>query len=257
MIDNGLSVESGEQKKPLVDAPSPHELVSKVIVFDAHETTDSINVVLKIGTVVDAVKRHILESTWAFIEASGDKKWEDLVKHREAYGTLISACTDSSEWPWMHIISKRLLETEHRIRIEIAKNELEKSHPNLVALLYCMKLASDSSIPFSGSISHELTELNAEITRRGFDIDIQDRMSVLSSTVGELIPYVGEKFAEYLRLVVEALGKNAPLYVDNVKKLVTQTRGFALKQNEDRGSELCLIADRMEAQVQELEGVEK
>ena len=239
---NSLSSEGREQ------TTSPDEEVS----LGSKEIIEDIEVLLNIEKVGDETDKRELQEIWLFMTSTEERSSEECQNHVDHFGEFIVRNPVLGRCDWRMNVSKRLKEIGYQIRINNAWKELDKPNPNLLNVLYGMKMPLDPTFPISNNMRAEITRLKEEIHTRGLDTQISSFMQDLSQIVGELRPLFPN--SQSLPTWIDGLCDEMPMYVDQVKNFALKKRKSAQDSGNEIQPPLIDIIDRIENILNQIEG---
>jgi len=249
MVDSDSQNSSAVPERRAVDTPTHVPETTQTVAAGIAETAGHTGDLLQIEALEDETDKTILRAACSFLQSSGEKSPADIRFHAAEVGNVIEGY-DMTGGVVPDVISNlyaRLEMLRRQRHIADAREELKQSAPDLLKLLYCVRMASDNAAAIPAAICEDLDRLKTEIASRNLRSETYDQMCALSNVVAESLPHLAEqKNIRLAQQIVSALVSGAIEHIDVAMKLVPRLRIDAGKNGAGSRAALHTIADRIE-----------
>lgn len=249
------------EKQPVVTgAPTSVPAVSAAVASGTTEAADQIGGLLAgIEAVEDPKDQQILLAAWRFLQSPGEKNLADLTVHATHVGSVIEryAMTGGDAPDVVNTVYARLELLQRQHHITAAWEELKQPTPDLLQLLYHIRMASSNAASMPAAVGEEITRLKAAIAARGLQSNTYDRMCELSALVAEALPHLADgKNVMTAKTTAPALVSGDPAYIAVALELAPKLRADAGKNGAGSQAALQTLADRIAGLARQLQATD-
>jgi len=201
----------------------------------------------RFGVISDPKDLRILQEAWTFLQ-SPERSIAGLAKHATHVGSVIEgyAMTSGDAPDVVNAIFARLELLQRQHHIAVAWKELKQPKPDLLKLLYRIRMALSNAASVPDAIGEEIDRLKAEIAARRLRSETYDHMCELSALVTETLPHLANRNNVLLaQTTAPSLTSGDPVYIAVALKLAPKLRADAGKNGAESLAALQTLADRI------------
>lgn len=252
MTNPTLSNESNgsEQEKGAATSPDT-SATSEAISAGRTDTAGDVGFLLAIETVTDAKDKEKLLAGQAFLRDLEGKSMKDLVAcisnvSDVTSGYMMTGADVPAQFQSLHD-DLELLRRERNIAR--ARAELARPEPNLLKLLYYVRMASDYSTGNSDATKSDIEQLKADIDAKHLENDQVVQLRVLSATLADALPHLAlPAHANSVKITVAPLANGVLFNVlSTLEFIIPKLRLDAGKNGDESKEALRVIADKAQS----------